>query len=341
MDKKTVKQKSIEIIKIIAFVLAFLILLEGSSLMFFSDKQVAGFKNKLQYAYSFAYEPESSIQIACVGNSDLYSGFTPIDLWKEFGYTSAVCASARQSIQESLNLLKRLFKTQSPQIVIIETDMLYDENPEKDNSMTRTDELYDFFESMKPEYFERDIENVFPLFKFHNIWKKFEGTAKKPTFNSHGYRYNNKTCKLKSREYMKSTASAEPISKMNSKQMDKLIAFCQKNNAKVILVEMPSVTSWNYERYNAVAEYARERNVPFLDLNLLYDDIGISMTDCFRDRGNHLNYRGAKAVTEYIGDYISQNYELECLHFDKNYSYWNDDYDNFINALKYHKTKKK
>ena len=86
----------------------------------------------------------------------------------------------------------------------------------------------------------------------------------------------------------------------NIQQMDKFIELCKKNNAQVLFVEMPAVASWNYERHNAVQKYADSRGIAFLDINLLYDEVGISMTNCFRDMGNHLNYYSARAVTQYM-----------------------------------------
>ena len=55
--------------------------------------------------YAFVPEPENTVQIACVGNSDLYSGFVPPVLWGNQGYSATVYASARQSLTKSYALL--------------------------------------------------------------------------------------------------------------------------------------------------------------------------------------------------------------------------------------------
>ena len=43
-------------------------------------------------ANGFFSEPKNSVEIAVIGNSDAYSGFSPMELWKTFGYTSYVSA---------------------------------------------------------------------------------------------------------------------------------------------------------------------------------------------------------------------------------------------------------
>ena len=73
--------------------------------------------------YAFVPEPENTVQIACVGNSDLYSGFVPPVLWGNQGYSATVYASARQSLTKSYALLERVFATQSPELVVLETDL--------------------------------------------------------------------------------------------------------------------------------------------------------------------------------------------------------------------------
>lgn len=320
-----------ELIRVISFVLLFFILLEGSSRLFFSNKKAADFENKFQDAYSFMDEPQNTIQIAGVGNSDLYSGFSPNDLWNDFGYTSTICASIRQTIQDSQYLLERVFENQSPQIVIIETDMLYGKNTQNTNHIKQSHKLTDFFDTMQPEFFERDVEHVFPIFRYHNIWKmSAKKGGKKLGYSTHGYRYNNKTVRLKHIEYMIPTDKCEPIKKINQNRMDMLIAYCQSKNAKVILVEMPSITSWNYERHNATADYANSKNVPFIDFNLLYEECGLSIETCFRDKGNHLNYMSAKAVTQYLGNYIEDHYAIDSLKNHESYQSWNQNYSAFV-----------
>lgn len=329
MNRNKLKSKSKEVFRVLAFVLAFFIMLEAFSLVLFSPRQASGFKNRLQDAYSFMDESENTLQIAGFGNSNLYSGFVPPELWNEYGYTSTICASPNQSVNESIEFARLVFEKQAPELVIIETDMLYDEKPNSDSDIKKKGGIKLFLDRVKPEFFERDVEDIFSVFKFHNRWKLKSSNPSHNTLKTHGYRFNNKICTLKAKDYMLETDTTEPISKQNLRLLDEFIALCRKNNAQVLLVEMPTMSSWNYERHNAVEQYAEKNGLAFLDMNLLYEQSGISMTNCFRDEGHHLNYYSASAVTKYIGNYINQNYKIKSAVSNETAEKWNENYKKF------------
>ena len=318
-----------EILKIVSFMLIFMILLQGVSLLFFSEKGVSELKKGWQDSYNFLSDEPNTLQIVGVGNSDLYSGFSPLDLWKEYGLTSTVCAAPMQKTRDCLELLKILFETQSPQIVLIETDMLYDRNLKNVNVKNQDNSLEYFMENADPKYFDNFIENLFTAFKHHNIWKSKDRDIKKKLYNTHGYRYNSRVYKLETTDYMKETDKAEPLNKRSTAQMNDLIEFCKSKKATAILVAIPSPSSWNYERHLAVEQYAKEQDVTFIDLNLYYQEIGLDMQTCFRDKGNHLNYSGTVAVTAFLGKYIQENYSLPVHSGDSAYQSWNEDLTKF------------
>ncbi|MCM1114311.1 MAG: hypothetical protein NC397_02310 [Clostridium sp.] len=272
-------------------------------------------------AYSLVNEKEDSIEIAGVGNSNLYSAFSPLDLWNEYGYTSTVCASARQTIEESYCLMQQHFETQKPKLVLIETDMLFDHNPSAENFCKKSYEITDSLSRTNPIFLQQDIESVFSILK-----------NKKPNqpITTHGYRYSSKICKIEYSDYMQETQNFEEIPAANKELMDKLINLCKENNAQILFISIPSISSWNYERHNAASSYAKERGIEFLDFNLLYEKTELDPTQCYRDRGKHLNYYGARAITSYIGEYIKANYAIESLKNNDAYTYWNDNYLHFL-----------
>lgn len=67
--------------------------------------------------------------------------------------------------------------------------------------------------------------------------------------------------------------------------------------------------AWTEEKHLQVKGFCKEYEIDFIDL--VYDvDIGIDTHYDFFDEG-HLNHNGAVKVSDYLGDYIKQTYQLE------------------------------
>ena len=139
------KNKINGVIRVILFIVIFVVLLEVVSLTFFREDVATRYNNRMKDAYSFINEKSGSLQIIAVGNSDLYSGITPLELWRQHGWTSSVCASTNQTLQDSTAIMKTVFLTHKPKIVIIETDMFYDRGPKKRRKAKSSDKMaYNF-----------------------------------------------------------------------------------------------------------------------------------------------------------------------------------------------------
>lgn len=272
-------------------------------------------------------EPENTVQIACVGNSDLYSGFVPPVLWGNQGYSATVYASARQSLTKSYALLERVFATQSPELVVLETDMLYDHNPQERETprvlarQTRAKHLgpgyAQFSLCVSADRCTSDARR-FSLYSSHpRLPLQYQGY---PAGNAGLYGRHRGT-------------GADQCGK--PKSADRIWHLCRENGAQLLLVELPTVTSWNAARHRGVAEFAAARELEFLDLNLLYDQMGLDGAVAFRDAGNHLNVIGATAVTAYLGRYIARQYRLPDLRGNSRYANRQEEwvcYRRFVNG---------
>ena len=277
--------------------------------------------------YAFVPEPENTVQIACVGNSDLYSGFVPPVLWGNQGYSATVYASARQSLTKSYALLERVFATQSPELVVLETDMLYDHNPQE----RETPRV--LARQTRAKHLGQDMRNLASVFR--QTGAQVTPGDFPSIRRTHGYRYSTKVTRLAMPDYMADTGEREQISAENRKAADRILQLCRENGAQLLLVELPTVTSWNAARHRGVVEFAAARELEFLDLNLLYDQMGLDGAVAFRDAGNHLNVIGATAVTAYLGRYIARQYRLPDLRGNSRYANRQEEwvcYRRFVNG---------
>ncbi len=74
--------------KCIVFILLLAMLLMGVSYLMApkDNTKESGITNP--NANGFYSEPKNSIDVVMIGNSDAYSGFSPMELWNACGYTS-------------------------------------------------------------------------------------------------------------------------------------------------------------------------------------------------------------------------------------------------------------
>ncbi|MCH5321187.1 MAG: hypothetical protein J1E36_05450 [Eubacterium sp.] len=344
--KRTTKKLITDGIKVLSFILVFVILLELLSATIFSKSSATTYKNKFKNAYNFVNEVEDTIDIVALGNSNMYSAIIPVRLWDKKGYTSTVVASPRQSVSLCYELLNEVTQTQSPKFVILETDTFYEGvelNTDLVDGEPAEKDYLKFVPYISDNYLSEAVQNRFSVFLFHDRWKKMIPNPKNKEKNTnsldedynynHGYVFIKKIKKISPNDNMNYTDALEKIPQEAVFYLSKITTFCKDNDIQLMLITVPSLNTWSYARHNAVKEYADNNNIPYFDFNAL-EDYEINYDKDFRDNGNHMNYYGAKKITNYIGNYINENYSdiIEDKRENADYSYWYDDKERFITA---------
>ena len=123
--------------------------------------------------------------------------------------------------------------------------------------------------------------------------------------------------------YMKKKKKCETMPKYVKIYLEKIEELCEKNNAQLLLVSMPSPKNWNHKRHAEMQQYADEKGIAYLDLNEKVEELGLNWAEDTQDKGDHLNVYGAEKVTSYLGNYLEDNYELEDHRNDPAYEAWN------------------
>ena len=106
--------------------------------------------------------------------------------------------------------------------------------------------------------------------------------------------------------------------------------LCEKKKTQLVLVSVPSPDNWNYKKHNAVARYAQERGLTYIDLNLSVNELAIDWSKDTTDKGDHLSFTGAQKVTAYIADWLDQNFDFEDRRNDSKYESWNKMIDSYL-----------
>lgn len=290
----------------------------------------AGIGKRKQPASGILTEPENTIDVLVLGDSESYNSYIPLELWNQYGFTSYVCGTPAQRISNSYEYLKSVFNTQKPKIVILEANNLYTKN-----GVVRRIKEY--------------IDKKIPAFEYHDRWKSlskedfYKSSEYTEIVNDKGYRYSNKVRivkKSKRENFMQLNENAKNIPGDNKKILKEIKDYCDKNNAKLILYNSPAPANWNYNKHNDVEKLANSLGIEYIDLNIKVDELKINWKkDSQEKKGEHLNYTGAMKVTNYIGNYLKSNNDLPDHRQDENYKSWDEAYVNFQKEIEDSKDK--
>ena len=233
-------------------------------------------------------------------------------LWDDYGYTTHICGQPGQFLPDSIKALYSITKKQKPKVIVLEADSIYDKV-----SITIP--------------ISRFIQAIFPITEYHYRWKSlnlddfFSKIDYKSTDYMKGFRYSKTIDPATTISYMEHSENTDDIRDLEKLYLEIINDYCKKNNIKFILISVPSPKNWDYEKHNAVEEYAKTKEIDYIDFNLLTDELNIDWNNDTSDKGEHMNYYGSVKLTNYFGKYLRDNNLLKSHKDDKYYSKWNDD----------------
>lgn len=258
-------------------------------------------------------EEENTIDVIVVGDSETYSAYSPLQMFKEHGITSYVCGTSAQRLCDTVSILETAFARQSPELVVLETNCFY--RYAGPNQSADYDVL-------------NDAAKIFPILKHHNRWKQYLGLAgtshKEIECIRKGFKLRTNTVPYEGGEWMKETDKRKDFSELVDEYLVEIYELCEENGAELVLVTTPAPANWTYAKHNRVSDWALEYEVEYLDMNFCHEEMGIDWAKDTRDGGNHLNYNGAKKVSAYFGNYLASQFELTDYREEEKYMSWNE-----------------
>ena len=271
-------------------------------------------------AKAFLAEPENSLDVLFLGNSETYSSIVPLKIWEQSGITSYGCGTPSQKLYQTKSFLRRALACQSPKLVFLETDILFQD-------YSRIDVLY------------HQAEELVPLLRYHDRWKNLHGYdfVQPVRFASlsqnKGYVYMPGSVPPDVTSYMAPSDYVEPIPGKNVELLQKMHSMCQEKGAQLVLFTIPSTMNGSMPRHNAVQLLAQQLEVAYVDMNLLQQQIPIDWQTDTPDDGNHLNYYGAEKVSRYLASYLTDTGLFADKRQDPQYTAWNTAWEDFCAFL--------
>ena len=278
---------------------------------------------------------ELNNDILFVGTSQVAADIMPMELWKRYGYTSYILCSTKDGIKRDRAMLELALEYTTPKLVVLNLDRYWRENDIKDQVAG-----YHFFSDAFPLSREKIIttreafqdkdaqrEIIFPFLTYHSRWKELTEEDFEKTPNANFLRGGTEAATLSEIQQFEKILPIESELPEGDcvEEIEKFIQKCQKEKIALLLIALPLEADAEQQRYfNGIQQLADEYGVSYL--NFVSDSPMINPETDFAD-GAHMNISGARKMTQYLGEYIRQNYEIPNRMLEEEYvAQWVDDY---------------
>ncbi len=284
------------------------------------------------------YREKKDTDIIFIGSSTVYSGISPLVLWEKYGYTSYDRANASQPMWISYYMIEDAVKCHKPKMVVMDIGFIkyWDTYVEEPSSRKSIDGMR--FSKTKLDCIKATIgddENMtdylLPIFRFHSRWKELGYEDFLYAYGHKPITYNGflmdfrKTEKLPDRNgYL--LKDNTKIGEKNMYFLIKSIELCQKEDIQLLFIKVPSYSdNWSLDYDEQVSTAAEKYGIHYVNFDKYSEEIGLDYKKHSPDEGNHLNTQGAELFTEYLGEYLGENYDIPSHKDDAAYQkIWNE-----------------
>lgn len=333
------KQNRVRIaIQIAAFIGIFLILLLVVSYMVRTNGDV-----KDRFAGFYA-ERKDTLDVVMIGSSPVFPYYVAPKLWGETGIAMYPLSSNMQRPVAMKYLVEEAEKTQSPGLYIFEMRMftMEDEGLRENMAYTRgvTDNMrYSLLrnktiQAMVPEENEEGrLSFYLDIMKYHTNWKMLvlpSEWANMMYYNPHplkGYTFKDEV----GPQPMPDCGGAEGTKAIPTEQeayLRELLEYLQQGGHDALFIVSPYGESLEEQQmYNYMEEIVSLAGYPFINMNDHFEEIGIIFEEDFADYGSHTNAIGAEKCTDFLREYLQENYDFTDKRGSASYASWDEAYE--------------
>lgn len=295
---------------------------------------------KAREKYTPFYESETNFDVIFLGTSHMWNHVLPMELWKDYGIASYNWGYANCTPAEDYYLIQDILKYCSPKVVVLDTYGLVEYNSFGNGKYRddRIEQQHVQFDSLpiwsvnkinaSRDVFDNYVMNIDFIWNFimyHNRWSEL---------GKEDFEYNIST--EKGAQFLTGYEDATFVQISENEKTDidsvcypyylKIIEYCEQQGIQVLCTYIPWVADENAQRVaNTIGDIVEEYpNCEYV--NLMPKNIIDFNTD-IHGNGGHLNYSGAVKVTDWLGQYLRDNYLLEDY---RGNQAWIDDYAAYI-----------
>lgn len=257
------------------------------------------------------------------GSSHVYAGVNVVDLWDDYGIAGFNLAGTMQTLWNTYYNMEETLKYQSPKVMVvdlygllIEDEYYGSANVIKNVSSMRfsLNKVKNVWSSVPHEEFLTYIAS-YPL-THDSCTELKQGNYDEKVNNLGGEWYKGYRPTYAVTEYDAlpqidaNPEKAEPTEK-NREYLDRMVALAKEHQIQLAFTVVPyaGLQKQDQSLYRWAKEYAEENGVLFLNGNLYLNEMGFNPATDYAE-ASHLNYSGSCKYTAYLGEWLTENYEL-------------------------------
>lgn len=285
------------------------------------------------------------------GTSHVINSVYPLELWNDYGITSYNCGSYGAPIPTSYFLMQTVLDTMRPKMIVLDCSKL-SEDTYINTTVEQAHGAWDAFALSKRKWdifthirdnsedFDEDMfrEFLFPITVYHNRWTELGSSDYNIAYNSKRGAENIDSVAKPNKHKVVAEDKYLEQETLGTEYLEKFIEECQSRGIQILLTYLPfPANATKQTEANHVQLIADKYGVDYI--NFLRLSVINYQTDC-GDSSSHLNQSGAKKITNYLGKYITEHYEITDHRNEPAYDFWNEDFKTYTsNKMKQFKKK--
>lgn len=340
-------------IRAILFILCTITLFLWLSYIFVSPEG-SGMSSRFHDFYK--KEKENTWDAAFLGSSVVSRAWAAPVAWHEHGLAIYSMATDSQLFLMTTDLMEEVLKKQNVPLFIIDLRGLRESKTgvsevkvrrltdNMEYSTTRTAALKKVFQYIEEKDIAKDKDQMLnnklsyyiPFIKYHTNWNGLQETNfVKPTSEMKGV-YEGSAFKTVAQAKPETTTKASGLSNDQIELLEEVIRFGKEHNVELLFTMLPGEMSKKEQKeINQAFQIINENGFRGINFNqeAMYQEVGIDFSKDFYDPA-HVNAKGARKISEYLGKYISQNYDFTDKRGREEYTSWDQAwelYNNFYN----------
>lgn len=280
--------------------------------------------------YGAFFADKQGFDVLFLGTSRVLDAIQPLEIWRDHGVTSYNMGNNSEPLGMTYEVLKLAMGVHKPKVAMVDVfymshaideDWAYPYRHMFLDAVPFGRAKIDAVRASLPE--SEWLEFLMPFSLYHGRWDEILSGKSEPMVDCLPYMMGAELRRGSMwREDYEFTDEAMQQELPGMQPIREMAKLCRENGIELVLMALPGHASEEEQRMmNSAARLAEELDVPFV--NMLNMGLIDNQKDCC-DYEGHLNPTGAKKVTAYLGQWLTENFALEDRRGGSGYAHWDE-----------------